>query len=906
MDEAQKREMQEYIDAGMKSGKIAQKTAESAIAALSRAGRTISETGNRIAELGRRAKTESDARSILQREILQETQRIRNSGDTKAQQDERLIALQRNTIASMADADDAEKKRVEQLFKSSNAIVQSQERTKNFGDAITKTQSYLVPLGQAAGDVAKNLLRNIQGDPLGAQADIAKNFADKAGQGLSAAGQAAGSLGESLRKSNSTFGKLAGGGLQVLGIGAQGAAAATKLAGEAMAAITPIMVDYQKTFTNVNAAGATFGGGMTELRNLAGNAGVRMGDLAGGITQGQEAFERAGLNFQQASRFVSQFGKEVINGDKSLELFALGFTDVSSRIALQGAAIDAARAKGLTFAQIQGQVNELTLTYGKDLKVLQGIAGKNAEKELEKARLESQRGALMNQLTEDQKKAYEGAYTALAVLGPNADKARTALTQMAAGAAVTDPSILADKTIMAMIEQLNSKVQAGATDVKTGAAAAQSVIAETAEALRGPAGEFARTMDFAAVQLGTSAPGVVTGISSLSNSLMAYRASAEQGAQALADANKAPTDQITKQFAAMNQSATNAQVALEQVATQAGAVSKFKDAMDLANDAVMKLVKTINDFTGGTGGSVVSSIMDGLKSVLTEPGTWIAAAGLIGADVAKSIAGAIGRTPIGAAGSTVGGAIGGAVGGATGYLANKAGSVLGYAREALGMGVRGASSLAGTAAGATAATAAGAEAALATGGAKAMLKKLPLLGGLISGGLEYYDSGNLGRSIAKGTGTVIGGAIGGIAGTAVTPGAGSLVGAVGGGYFGEQMAEKLYDFIFGKKSTEQPAVPTAPRETGAQTPVSQAAPSVATEFAANIEEQRAEALARAIKSVQSADPEATKTVTRQEVMTASMTEMNDGIKQMVSRFDEMIDQLRDVSSNTRQTAIAIG
>jgi hypothetical protein len=74
--------------------------------------------------------------------------------------------------------------------------------------------------------------------------------------------------------------------------------------------------------------------------------------------------------------------------------------------------------------------------------------------------------------------------------------------------------------------------------------------------------------------------------------------------------------------------------------------------------------------------------------------------------------------------------------------------------------------------------------------------RLPVVGGVIAGGLEYAETGNIGRSIASGAGTAIGGVLGAVGGSLAGP-VGTVVGGVGGGLAGEKAGTALYDRFFG-------------------------------------------------------------------------------------------------------------
>lgn len=81
--------------------------------------------------------------------------------------------------------------------------------------------------------------------------------------------------------------------------------------------------------------------------------------------------------------------------------------------------------------------------------------------------------------------------------------------------------------------------------------------------------------------------------------------------------------------------------------------------------------------------------------------------------------------------------------------------------------------------------------------------RIPLVGGLIEGVSEFIEGGDLGRSIAAGAGTVLGGLIGGALGTVVAPGVGTAVGGIGGSMAGAELARGGYDLIFGKKAPKE-------------------------------------------------------------------------------------------------------
>jgi hypothetical protein len=624
-----------------------------------------------------------------------------------------------------------------------------------------------------------------------------------------------------------------------------------------------------------------------------------MGDLVGGVEKGAEAFQRGGMNFTQATKTVGQFGKGLVQGDEALELFGLGFTDVKERVALAGGAFDQARARGMGYVEAQNRISELTVQYGKDLKVLQGIAGKDAEKALEKARLETQRGALMSKLNDEQKNAYQGSFATLEALGPQADKARAALTQLASGGVITDPDILVNEPLKKMLEAMNAQVQAGSADVRSGAAESQKLLAQAAEEARGPAGELGRTLDSAAVQLGKNADGVISGSAQMNNALLLYKGEVDQGAQQLAEVNKAAaaatTDATTGQFAKMNIAASQAQVALEQVATQAGAVKLFGEAMDAANKATMALVETINKVTGSGAGGAASSAASGLIDVISSKETWMVAASTIGLEIASKL----GKIPLGG-GSTIGSAVSGAAGGITQYLGSKAGSIVEAGKGML----TGAAGLAGGASEAVKAGAGGlagsAGADLAKGFGGSLLKKIPLVGSAIAGGMEYMQSGKLGRSLAAGIGSGLGTVAGGLAGTAALPGVGTVAGGIAGGIGGEKAGTAIYDWLFGDDKPAEKPVEATPADKVSQAPVVMNAEEQQKAVAAMVEQQRqSDPLVQQVAALVEAQTSSGKTPSD------SMADLNGTMQQMLAAMSQQLELMRNVAANTKQTAMNV-
>lgn len=88
-------------------------------------------------------------------------------------------------------------------------------------------------------------------------------------------------------------------------------------------------------------------------------------------------------------------------------------------------------------------------------------------------------------------------------------------------------------------------------------------------------------------------------------------------------------------------------------------------------------------------------------------------------------------------------------------------------------------------------------------------KAIPLVGGVVSGGLEYAESGNILKSIFVGGSSALGAIGGGIVGTAAGP-VGTAAGGVAGGMAGAEVGGGLYDYLFGPSDKEKDSKKESP------------------------------------------------------------------------------------------------
>ena len=783
LNEIQK-QFKDIADEALRTERITAKQHALMIRELDRLGNSAAETANRIAELSKRSANEVDARRLLRKEIEDEIRTVRSSTRTEKEKEEAVNSIRTRTLASMKNADAQTIAFTLSQIKAAEATVRTEQRQKSFNDAISNTTNFLAPFGAAIGGLTRTLADSIKLDPLSASISVAQKELQVAGSAMSGAGGAARGAGEAISTMGKR-GKYVGGVLQGLGLGLQGLGAASKLAAEAIGVIAPIIQNFQAVYKQAAEAGAIFGGGMTELRTLAGQAGVKMGDLVTGIDKGSAAFDRAGLTQSQATRMVAKFGKDIVSGSQATQLFALGFTDVQDRIALMGGAMDQARARGLSLSEAQANISNITVQYAKDLKVLQGFVGKDAEKQMEKARLEAQDSALRQKLQGDNLVAFEQTYAVLAKLpAEQGQLAQKALMQMIESGTTNIAEIRSNPAFMKALEAMAADVRAGTKEAGKAAIGNLQIAAEEAKATSGSFAGMSRARIFGET-------GLAAGISNFQNALMTLKFDPKTGDELQDNVNNLTgnTDQTTAAMAKINIEANKFQVALEQLATDGGAIKLFGKAMEEANAATLKLVELVKTATGSSVGSAAATGASSFLDIITSPATWGVAATAFASLLIPKVINALpgGAKAVGAATSAIGGMTGGA-GGAIGSvttavsnIGSKISSFMGMGKEAIKAGATGLAGVAGqttAALGTGAAGIAGATGAdLAKSAGKSLLKKTPLIGGLISGALEYMEEGNIGRSLAAGLGTVVGTAVGGVGGTALMPGIGTAAGA---------------------------------------------------------------------------------------------------------------------------------
>ncbi len=144
----------------------------------------------------------------------------------------------------------------------------------------------------------------------------------------------------------------------------------------------------QAGFKDITGAGAIFAGGMTEMRNEAARAGLDIAQLATVVKNAREDFVNMGLGLGEATRRIGGISRELRNSQLGIQLRNLGYS-AEEQAELAAQVMARQNAAGDRRALSDRQIAEITMQYGKELRIISDITGQDAKKAMEKAREQS-------------------------------------------------------------------------------------------------------------------------------------------------------------------------------------------------------------------------------------------------------------------------------------------------------------------------------------------------------------------------------------------------------------------------------------------------------------------------------------------------------------------------------------
>jgi hypothetical protein len=234
-----------------------------------------------------------------------------------------------------------------------------------------------------------------------------------------------------------------------------------------------------KMMNTFNKMGASFGNGISEMRQTALDAGMMVDQFAGAMERATPYLKNMGLTTAGAINKVSdvayEFGRVRKDGSTLRnELRGLGYTvEEQSELAAQYLANQRATMTAEQFERIDSKkVAEQTRQYAVDLKVLADITGKNAKAAMEEARVKSMEADIMAQLSPEEAAKFQEAYAAM----PDYAKKGFLEYVSSGGQAITDQATNIGMAQNAQFEQLIKGSYASIKDANKDASTIQTEV----------------------------------------------------------------------------------------------------------------------------------------------------------------------------------------------------------------------------------------------------------------------------------------------------------------------------------------------------------------------------------------------------------------------------------------------
>jgi hypothetical protein len=175
---------------------------------------------------------------------------------------------------------------------------------------------------------------------------------------------------------------------------------AAKVLGDGAEMAGKELANTKKSFEEITSAGAMLAGGMTEMRKMSVESGLGMGMFSEAVKANQDNLIKMGIGMTDATKRFAGINKNLRDPAQGLsdQLYNLGysFKEQAELSAFTSAQLN---ASGRLRTMTDKEVAEETLKYGKNLKVLQEISGKDAKAAMEKAKVEASRREILGAVT---------------------------------------------------------------------------------------------------------------------------------------------------------------------------------------------------------------------------------------------------------------------------------------------------------------------------------------------------------------------------------------------------------------------------------------------------------------------------------------------------------------------------
>ena len=439
-----------------------------------------------------------------------------------------------------------------------------------------------------------------------------------------------------------------------------------KMANDVMAKEFQKSADALKGYTK---AGASFAGGMIEMRNVAHDSGLGIKQLTAAVTASSEEIRLSGLTQADGARMMAQgmkgltttIGKSGSNLRDEMLAMGYSYEEQAQIVAQYGAQM---KASGIDVRNLApAELARQTKDYATNLKVISDITGQDAKKLMEKARADSMRGALMGKLDKDQQKAFKDAHATLMTLGPEAGpKMQQALMQMLAGGTVTDPVIAGNAEAMELIKKTAAGVTSGNQDMIT---TTQSGAAEFADKMRAE-GETATST---AALMSSSFSGVGKEMATFQDSVRSTSQLQVDAAQVSKDAaikQSEAVDPMTESYKKLTGSMQTFQNQMEAMASNA--LPAYAKILQANQEQTMKLFQEGVDAAGDFAAYAKKKAAEFAEGNMPSKETQDKAGNALVGASKGAVAGALLGSVIPGIGTALGAGLGGLLGGTYGYF----------------------------------------------------------------------------------------------------------------------------------------------------------------------------------------------------------------------------------------------
>lgn len=147
----------------------------------------------------------------------------------------------------------------------------------------------------------------------------------------------------------------------------------------------------EEAFFHLNSAGASFGGSMSEIRNIIKDSRIPLEDFVDAVKNNAKSLSILGGTITGGSKIMASLGRTLQDSGLERQLYTLGiqYKDQLGFVADYGSQLRLLGMSTEQFRSQQGVITRDSVAYAKSLKVISEITGENAE--AQKAALEQQR-----------------------------------------------------------------------------------------------------------------------------------------------------------------------------------------------------------------------------------------------------------------------------------------------------------------------------------------------------------------------------------------------------------------------------------------------------------------------------------------------------------------------------------